>query len=239
MCEIKKICTKCKIEKDINEFSKNKNFHKNNYVNYKCKSCSNSYNRSKYVRKTNKKPLISLTKYCFSCKLDKELIEFSKNNFRKDGLQICCKSCNKIDRQNKKEIQAKYMKSYHKSYIPKTTEKQLAKYIKNGRIKERIKYNEDIQYKLRRLFLKRISKFLKLFNLDMVTTNEKLEFLGSNIDDFLIYMEQYFNSKINWNTYTKNWVIKYNKSPNKAKNLDELIDLLHYRNLSVLIRKKT
>lgn len=39
-------------------------------------------------------------KFCYSCKLDKLIIDFSKNKNKKDGLNDMCKFCSKIYHKN-------------------------------------------------------------------------------------------------------------------------------------------
>jgi len=54
-------------------------------------------------------------KICSTCKLEKELSEFSKNKAKADGLQVVCKSCRKI-----------YADNYYQT-VPKEKERLLKK----------------------------------------------------------------------------------------------------------------
>ena len=44
-----------------------------------------------------------LVKLCSACKIEKDILEFSKNSFRKDGYQQLCKACQKEYYENNKE----------------------------------------------------------------------------------------------------------------------------------------
>lgn len=50
-----------------------------------------------------------MTKVCITCKLEKNIVEFSKNSSKKDGLHNKCKLCHSL---------------YYKKYYKVVTEKQ-------------------------------------------------------------------------------------------------------------------
>lgn len=62
-----------------------------------------------------------MTKTCFKCKIEKSLLEFSKNRGRKDGLSGQCKACHTVMRKthyelNKKKIIGQVMENKKKCY---------------------------------------------------------------------------------------------------------------------------
>jgi len=57
-------------------------------------------------------------KVCSKCREEKELTEFSKNKYNKDGYQYNCKTCRKKYREGNTE----YMKKYRKEYREKNKE---------------------------------------------------------------------------------------------------------------------
>jgi len=87
-----KICSKCKIEKDISEFSKNKN--KKDGVNSWCKYCCKQYRKDnvekilKY-KKDNAEKISNLTKQY--CKNNAEKIAKQKKQYRKDNAEKLAK----------------------------------------------------------------------------------------------------------------------------------------------------
>ncbi len=120
-----KICTKCKIEKDENEFCKDKGS-KNGLQGW-CKSCFRLISENKrglyhfcecgcgklttnkkFVKGHNAKICIKINKFgdkvklCPSCKTEKSIDKFNKRNGIKSGLQSHCKECQTKDREKLK-----------------------------------------------------------------------------------------------------------------------------------------
>ena len=83
-----KFCIRCKREKDINEFNHDKN-NKDGLTRW-CKQCQSEYNklRSKGIIL----PEIE-TKICGKCNKEKEIDEFSRDKYSKDGYHSLCKQC--------------------------------------------------------------------------------------------------------------------------------------------------
>ena len=130
-----KICSKCKIEKSLNEFHKNRS---------ECKECKKEYDLS-YKNKI--KNLHLKEKKCTICKIIKFIKYFSKGQSR-------CKDCNRIYRiENKDKI-----RESNKKYIKNNKEKiklyrienkdKIKKYNNLYRIenKDKIKKNHKIFY---------------------------------------------------------------------------------------------
>lgn len=91
---MKKKCTKCGIEKELNA----DNFYRRNNRKMKfrsdCIDCVLSESRKRTQRnKLKKKPIIS-KKTCFKCKQTKDVKEFHHNITTKDGYRTYCKECN-------------------------------------------------------------------------------------------------------------------------------------------------
>lgn len=84
----KKQCNKCKIEKDLSEFHKNKNMKYG--VRGDCKSCRNV----KVTKKQKSKELYDIGyKVCKCCKMELSLKEFTKSKVVDFGLSPRCASC--------------------------------------------------------------------------------------------------------------------------------------------------
>ena len=85
-----KICTKCKIEKELSEFHKNKRSKFG--VHSICKICKRDN-----LRKI--KPIVKLGfKICSKCKIEKPLNEFTNLYSNSPKKHSSCKSCAKIYR---------------------------------------------------------------------------------------------------------------------------------------------
>jgi hypothetical protein len=94
-----KICSRCKIEKPISNFSKLKN---GNYHNY-CSKCSSE--KCKEYREKNKKitPPIITSKICSKCKIEKPISEFVVESCLKSGYRGMCKECTSITNNKRQE----------------------------------------------------------------------------------------------------------------------------------------
>src|SRR5688572_25758500 len=87
-----KECTKCKMQKSLAEFNKDKS-NKTGFFSW-CKSCQNiatkertqKYSRLETREKKDKK-------VCSCCKKEKDVLEYSKNRCKKDGFDNLCKDC--------------------------------------------------------------------------------------------------------------------------------------------------
>ena len=95
---MKKVCTKCSIEKVVTEFYKNKQI-KCGY-DYWCKKCQLKKRRKYSYKKSPKtiereKLLLENKKRCTQCDNIKEVAEFNKYNKSKSGYSSWCKKCKK------------------------------------------------------------------------------------------------------------------------------------------------
>ena len=90
--EVYKVCTKCKMEKSLTEFHKDKS-NKSGYCSC-CKMCKNikaKELRQKYSRLETRE--IKDKKVCSCCKKEKNVLEYAKNRCCKDGFDNECKEC--------------------------------------------------------------------------------------------------------------------------------------------------
>lgn len=88
-----KICTKCKEERSIESFPKQKN---GKYgLNAVCRNCVTIAARNVYRDKSTRLPLLDLTskKICNKCGAEKSVIEYGRLAGGKDGLRAVCKDC--------------------------------------------------------------------------------------------------------------------------------------------------
>jgi hypothetical protein len=229
-----KTCSKCKIEKDLSEFTKHKKSKDGFYC--QCKPCKKEWkvnNKDKankknkqYREKIKDKPKIIIgdKKTCSNCKIKKPFEEFSKDNSKKDKHFSLCKDCAKIHKkQYRKENQDK-IKEYTNLYYQDNTEK-IRLSIKNS-----IKNRKNNYPFINSLGMK-ISKLNKRFK----TSFKIIDLLGCSLDDFKSYIESQFQDWINWNTYTFNnknndyWYLDFIDN-----NLNTPHELLHYTNIKII-----
>ena len=83
----KKVCSKCKIEKDISNFRKDKT--KPDGLYSSCIACKSEYNKSRNFKINKNKKY----KICSKCKIKKEVIGFAKCKRIFDGYNNMCKDC--------------------------------------------------------------------------------------------------------------------------------------------------
>ena len=126
---MKKICSRCNIEKPIIEFGKDKN-KKDGYKNI-CRECRHDAecpNAKRIARRFCKDGY----KYCPKCKLEKATSEFSKNKSKSSGFDTYCKDCKHEYRYpNKKRITKHICKNGFK-FCPKCgNEKPVDKFNKD------------------------------------------------------------------------------------------------------------
>lgn len=87
--KVKKVCTTCKVEKDISEFYKAPSNKKDGHFSY-CKSCCKEY-RIEYDKKLKQDH--SKKVVCTKCKVEKNVSEFYKDASTKSGYAYYCKAC--------------------------------------------------------------------------------------------------------------------------------------------------
>jgi hypothetical protein len=107
----KKVCSKCKIEKSLDEFHKD-NAQKSGYYP-SCKVCKNAKVKElahKYASQENRET--KDTKVCSRCKIEKNISEYVNNRFQKDGKANECKNCRHNYYLASAEARIKYQKAY-------------------------------------------------------------------------------------------------------------------------------
>lgn len=198
-----KICSKCKIEKDLYEFPKHRGSKDGFYC--QCKSCKNESKRNN-KNKLNKvekifriknitdkeikekpKIIIGDKKTCSKCKIEKPYNDFTKSNTRLSGYYPQCKECRA---QYRKQNQHK-IKEYNN--LEHNKEKKLLS-IKNSIQKRKNNYP----------FIKSLSNKLSKLNKRFKTSFKIIDLLGCSLDDFKTYIESNFQDWINWDTYASN-----------------------------------
>ena len=112
-----KICTKCKEEKELYNFTKNKN--NKDGLEYFCKSCKKDYQESKKLKNYAE----ASSKTCSKCKLDKPLSEYGKCTACFLKVKPSCKKCRNLEyledipRVKKyKEDNKEYLREYNKKW---------------------------------------------------------------------------------------------------------------------------
>ncbi len=187
-----KICTKCEIEKDINEFKIRTD---NKLRRNQCNQCQAIQRKQYYIenidnikkwRKENKEEIKEKTKKSY----DKNKEKIAKNI--------------KQDRIENPEKYAKYYKTYYDKNIEKVRAKGKKWYEQNKEhvIKQTIEYNkkrrkEDVNIRIRDSLRSRIR--LSLLGKTKSANTEKL--LGCTIEELKQHLQAQFTHGMSWDNY--------------------------------------
>lgn len=221
---MEKICSCCKIAKDIVDFNKNKSM--KDGLSPQCKYCTKlGYEKYKEKRLKNKADY------------------YQKNKDKKIKWQ------RKYYRDNK-EARTEYNKQYNslnkerigitkKEYIERNYEliqKKWAEYYQNNKDKRRAyeknKRKVDPLFKLSSNIRRRLNSFIK---------NKKKKsnsFIGCSYEFLKTYLEKKFTSEMSWDNYGSYWHIDHVIPLASAQTEEELYKLCHYTNLQPLEAKE-
>lgn len=224
-----KICTMCKLEKEIENFNNDKKG--KNGKSARCKECSRKMDRERYLKRKNDKNYIKYHK------------EYTKNHY---------KYYNKKYAKNKNEYQKEYylkhkeeVKKYNKKYNEKNKEeikeKRKKYYQKNKKIinrKQKEREQNDYIFKLKNKIRKMIHQSFKRKKISKLNNTQNI--IGCDIDFFIKYLintyEKNYNEKWDWK-YLSNVAIDHIIPLATAKTEEEVIKLCHYTNLQLLTKK--
>jgi hypothetical protein len=222
-----KTCTKCKIEKELTEFSKDKS--KKDGLQLVCKTCKKEWeNNNKEKRKEFSKKYLEKNKE----KIKKYNEEYKLNN------KVYCKEYSKNYRENNKEK----LKEYYKN-----NKEKIKEYNENN--KEKIKYNRKLYFNNKRKTNSLFKLSTNTRNLiykaikknDYQKNNKTENILGCSYNEFKIHIESQFEFWMNWYNHglyngelNYGWDIDHIIPLASANTEEEIIKLNHYTNLRPL-----
>ncbi len=215
---MKKICCRCKIEKDIDNFSPyiRKNRKNNPYYCSHCKQCN------KYIVKE------------WKLKNPTRLKELKKKYYLKHRDKILIK--NKIWRKNNKEKVRNCIEKWRSNNRERVRARNRISAKRNAQTRreyERYKTASNVHFRIKLSLKARIRNALKGKNKSQSTIN----LLGCSIKDLKNYLESKFNQSMNWNNYGKIWHIDHIR-PCASFDLtkpEEQAKCFHYTNLQPLL----
>lgn len=219
---MRKICSKCKIEKEFCEFYFRK---KRNKFTSQCKQCLSEKNKKYWVKKKEVDP-----------EYDKKKREKRKQN-RPNELKEYRQKWYLQNKEYWKKYRDKNIdkqKEYSKNYYEKN-KKSLNQYVKEWR---QTKSKNDQIFRLINSCRSAVNRYLK---------NKKyktFDLIGCTPLELIEYIEKKFVVGMTWDNHGKyGWHIDHIVPLSSAKTNDELYKLCHYTNLQPLwaidnIRKK-
>lgn len=170
------------------------------------------------------------TKKCKKCEIEKELCEFNKDKYSKDGHRYRCRQCTSLEYKNYYYNNHNYEIQRQVNYQKKNKEKVNL----NRNKREANKRNTDILYKIQILLRNRLKHYLKLKNISY-KPNKSKEFVGCTPDELRIHLENQFKDGMNWDNYGfYGWHIDHIIPISKANSIEEMFKLAHYTNLQPL-----
>lgn len=239
----KKICSKCKTEKDFNEYYKS-SITKDGYRG-ECKVCIKL--AQKKYQKNNRDSRNLLQKKWREKNKDK-LHRYGKKNYSKNAEKIKMKSkqyrsenAEKIKKHNKKyynenkETEKNRVRDWVTSNQKKRTE-----YIKEWKLKnsdkikkyKKEKYYNDIVYKISCNVRGRILQFLKTKKI--IKNSKTFEIVGCSPLFLKEYLENQFTEGMSWDKMGKYIHIDHIIPLSSVNSKEEIYKLCHYTNLQPL-----
>lgn len=228
---MKKICSKCLLEKDVCEFHKHRGTNDGYYTI--CKIC----------RKPISEKYLEDNRELINTRRSKKYYENHEKNLVKDRERIKnerekrLKNSKKYYENNKdkvKEYQKKHYELNKETYIKKARDwGKNNQEQKNNKVNERnkIRKKEDILFKLKTKLKTDI--YISLKRRKKSKTLEQI--IGLSLDNYKKYIENQFEDWMtweNWGLYT--WHIDHIIPLSSAKTEDEVYLLWHYSNLRPL-----
>lgn len=237
-----KQCNKCKSNKELSEFHKDKknlDGHSN-----RCKECVIKHNKARYVlnktkilsvnkqyRDKNKKRISESRKVFY--KLNSDTIKKKTSEYAKTNRESLNKKLKEKRDKNKSEYnkKARAYRNRNKGEINKNRNKQIKK-----------RAQLDPVFKLSRRIRTMLNDCFKIKGIPK--TKRLQEILGIDISNFKKHLESHFESWMNWGNHGKyngqlnyGWDIDHIIPLSSAKTEDELLKLNHYTNLQPLCSK--
>ncbi len=170
------------------------------------------------------------TKICKNCGIEKELCEFNKDKYSKDGLRYRCKKC----------TSEQYLNFYYKNRINEI--QRQVNYQKNNidnvnkkrRIRHKERYENDLLYKIKFNFRNRVKLFLKSKNFN-IKTNNTFNIVGCSPEDLKKHIESKFTEGMTWENFKHDgWHIDHIIPLSSSKTEEDVLRLCHYTNLQPL-----
>jgi hypothetical protein len=222
-----KICCRCKLDKELSEFSKHKK--SKDGLRYECNVCHSLDSKKYYNENIEKSLKRSKDNHLKSIKKDNERSRlWNKNNSEKLSELRKLNINKKRDYDKKYQIINKEKKAiYQKIYREKNREKI------NQRELNR-KKTEPL-YKLTHNVRNRISKFIK--SKGITKKNKTFNIVGCSSEFLKEHIEKQFTNGMEWDLIWKDIHIDHIIPLSSAKTEEEIYKLCHYTNLQPLWAK--
>lgn len=213
-----KVCTKCRIEKPITEFNKDKS--KPNGYKSACKSCEKEY-RKKHNEDTKE----SRAEYNKQWREDNKESRAEYNKQYYDHNKETAKTYTKQYYKDNKEVVDKSNRQWRKSN---------KEAVKEWRNQYESKRKQDPLYKLICRTRSMISRVIKQWGFKKSSRTHQI--LGCSFEEFKIHIESQFTDGMSWDNYGE-WHYDHKTPVSWALTQEEIIALNHYTNFQPLWAK--
>lgn len=222
---MKKTCCRCKNEKDLDDFGKNKN-NKDGYQ-YQCKVCRNEMHRigfKKYYTSGGKEVK---KKYMLENKEHYTAYFKEYAQLNKEHIKAYNKEWNSLNKEHNKEVSKKYYQLNKE------------KLLKTRAIQKKDRRQKDPLYKLLTNLRAMVGGAFR--NKGYIKKSRTHEILGCSYEACKAHLESKFESWMTWENHglcnwqpNYGWDIDHIIPLSSAKTEEELIKLNHYTNLQPL-----
>ena len=200
----KKICAKCKEEKDISEFHHNKS-RKDGLQSY-CISCRSHKSEEVREQEAERESLYAKgMQRCTKCNRILSLNHFKKDGHGWRGIKCVCKECIRpaIIKYGKSESYRNYQREYRAKWRVRNREKSrevVLKYARTEKGKRKILARaKRLDNRLVRNLRQRISRTLHLAGTSK--NNKTLKLLGCQLPFFKEYLRSLWSKGMSWDNY--------------------------------------
>lgn len=223
--KIKKICNKCKEEKELSEFNKTKNS-KDGYQ-YKCRLCFSEYNKQRYLENPD---IVKERANIWKKENPNRRKEIAKNHAHKKYHEDVLLSRAKNRKRNKEEWGNK-------------TNKQKKKHYKKNNDNRRKRCETNPLEALKHIIRTSIGSSIK--RKGYTKKSKTFQILGCTYEEFKLHIESQWQEWMTWENrglYNKDkfnygWDIDHIIPISLAKSEEEVIKLNHYTNFQPLCSK--
>lgn len=188
---------------------------------------------------------MQIIKICNKCKKEKNILEYSKDKYTKDGFTASCKKCRNIKSkiwhqknylENKEEV-IKYKTEWRRKNWEKVyKQRKESGYCKRSRKKW---YHNRGKFNINWVISERIRSRVRNVLNGKVKSKSTLELLGCSIDDLKDHLESKFYANMSWENYGSYWHIDHIHpcASFNLQNEEEQKICFHYSNLQPLTAK--
>jgi hypothetical protein len=224
----KKVCSRCKIEKEFTEFHKRNDNYGDGYRSI-CKLCVSNKSKEKYQKSSDKK-ISSSKNYYYKNReeiLNKKRKNYSpekKKEYLENNKEKIIHGYREYREKNRQKI-LDYKKEYRK-FNKEKIKKYRKEYIK-------LRTKNDLEFKIMNNLRSRLRQYIKTTNNNKKSSIS--EMIGCSSEELKKYLENRFDKRMSWDNYGKyGWHIDHIIPLSSVNEIEEIEKLFHFTNLQPL-----